>query len=235
MNISERLDTIIEMIEPCSSLADIGCDHGIISIEAIKRGIAQRVIAADINEGPLSAARENSVREGTAPDTVFVLSDGLISLPDPGSIECIVIAGMGGILINSILEKGGLERFSALKQLVLGPQSDLDLVRRFIDEYPGLGIMRERCVFEDGKYYFLMDVRSDAHRGVRYTDAELYFGRNIEQVSSGVYSDFLHFRRRVLSDARAAAVRGKSDAARIRISDFDREIGYINNILKQEE
>ena len=74
------------MIEPCGTLADIGCDHGIVSIEAIRSGRARHVVAADINEGPLNAARSNCLREGTASQTSFVLFDGMLSLTDRNSI-----------------------------------------------------------------------------------------------------------------------------------------------------
>ena len=235
MNVSNRLKNIVDMIEPCRLLADIGCDHGITAIEALRTSKAQRVIAADINEGPLSAARENSVREGTADRTVFVLSDGLYSIPQKEDIECIVIAGMGGILIRDILERGGLDRFKSLRQLILGPQSDLCLVREFADSISALGIASERCLFDEGKYYFLMDLRRDVQEPRPYDKEELYFGRNIDRACKKTYSDYLHFRKRVLSEARASAARGRNETARQRIIDFDREIELINTILKQEE
>ena len=56
---TERLLTVLNKINNCSSLLDVGCDHGYLAIAAVKEKRAGRVIASDVNKGPLEAAREN--------------------------------------------------------------------------------------------------------------------------------------------------------------------------------
>ena len=50
-------------------------------------------------------------------------------------------------------------RFKKLSQLVLGPQSDIDAVRHYLIDELHYPIVRELTVFDDGKYYTLLDVR----------------------------------------------------------------------------
>lgn len=173
MNISRRLDTIACMVGKCRVLADIGCDHGYVAIESVRSGRAEHVIAADVASGPLEAARKNAAAEGMAGDMDFIISDGFKALhgiqPEP---ECAVIAGMGGILTANILREGRLCEFGGLKQLILSPHSDIDLVRRFIRKESDYDIIREKVLCDDGKYYFIMDARrSDGTSEFRDNDA----------------------------------------------------------------
>ena len=64
MALSKRLSTILEMLEPCEVLADIGTDHGFIPIEAVRRGLCRRAIASDVGRGPLERAASTSLRRG---------------------------------------------------------------------------------------------------------------------------------------------------------------------------
>ncbi|MDO4961945.1 MAG: class I SAM-dependent methyltransferase [Eubacteriales bacterium] len=238
MTISKRLETIVNMLEPCRVLADIGCDHGYVSIRAVQNKLAKQVIAADVAKGPLEAAKRNAAAEGTAGKTSFILSDGLKAIPDEAGVETIVIAGMGGILIRDILKAGELNRFPELKQLILGPQSDLDLVRRYlIDETP-LYINSEKCIYDDGKYYFLMDVRKKCSGSKRqkitadtYSAAEYAFGKYIAPETAKTYKEFLEFRLRIAEGARAAASKGSGERTQAKLRELEGEIALINKAL----
>ena len=213
MNISERLNTIIKMVEPCSLLADIGCDHGYVCIETVKNGKAKAAIASDVAEGPLKIASENIHAAGLEDHISTVLADGLSGIPEDVCPDCIVMTGIGGLLMRRILgalqqESGSIDsidssnlrgssvgntcsnslsnsennkgssnssinspdlRFKKLSQLVLGPQSDIDAVRHYLIDELHYPIVRELAVFDDGKYYTLLDVRpgfSDESRAV---------------------------------------------------------------------
>ena len=53
-----RLNAALDWIETSDKLADIGCDHGYLAIEALKKGIPF-VQLIDNKEGPLSVAKKN--------------------------------------------------------------------------------------------------------------------------------------------------------------------------------
>lgn len=139
---------------PCGvSVCDIGCDHGFVAIYLVQEHICPKVIAMDINRGPLSRAREHIESAGLSSYIETRLSDGMEKL-NTGEAECIIAAGMGGRLIVKILEDHP-EKCRSLRYLVLQPQSELRFVRRYLRR-EGLVIRKEDMVLEDGKFYPMM-------------------------------------------------------------------------------
>ena len=137
-------------------VADVGCDHGYVSIYLVQKKIAGSAIAMDVRKGPLSMA-EGSVREFGLEDAISLrLSDGL-TLLNKDEADALVIAGMGGKLMISILEKKDIRQLG-IKTSMLQPQSDIPEFRQYLRD-KGYLIEDERVVLEDGKYYFPMRVR----------------------------------------------------------------------------
>ena len=59
VKLSKRLLAVAGMVTEGNMVCDVGCDHGFVSIYLIQKGISARVIAMDVNEGPLRAAGEH--------------------------------------------------------------------------------------------------------------------------------------------------------------------------------
>ncbi len=155
MKLSRRLDMIASFVPEGSRVADIGTDHGYIPIHLVQEGKAKYAIAMDVREGPLLRARAH-IQEAGLQDCVEVrLSDGLLKL-EKNEADCVVIAGMGGELIIHILE-GGRDLWEGIPCWVLSPHSELDKVRRFLEE-EAFFIWRETMIKEEGKYYSVMGV-----------------------------------------------------------------------------
>ena len=53
-----RLQAVVDMVDTGSVAADIGCDHALVCIALIERGISSRCYACDVAQGPLSRARQ---------------------------------------------------------------------------------------------------------------------------------------------------------------------------------
>ena len=138
------------MVTTGSRVADIGCDHAHTGIWLIQNGIASKVIAMDVRKGPLEKAHENLKLYGLEGTIETRLSDGLEKLNE-GEADTVIIAGMGGTLTVEILKKG-LEKIAAARELILQPQSDIGMVRRFLREN-GFSITQEKMCKEDGKFY----------------------------------------------------------------------------------
>ena len=151
--LSERLKTIAHMVSPGNRVADVGCDHGFLSIYLVLMDIAPEVVATDLREGPLQAAKTHVMEYGLEERIHIRLSDGLKAIA-PGEAETVILAGMGGKLMLGILERGA-EVLHQAKELILQPQSDIPLVRSFFREQ-GLSPAEEEIIFEEGKYYFPM-------------------------------------------------------------------------------
>ena len=149
VQLSKRMQAVADMALPGYRVADVGCDHGFVSIYLIQSGIASHVYAADVRPGPLSRAREHIRQAGLEDYITPVLSDGLSQVPDQA--QAMIAAGIGGRLTIKILSDHP-EKTGQLAWMVLEPQSDIHLVRQWIAEH-GFQILKENMVFEDGKYY----------------------------------------------------------------------------------
>ncbi|MDE7477834.1 MAG: class I SAM-dependent methyltransferase [Lachnospiraceae bacterium] len=153
MLLSDRMRAVAGLVQPCKSIADIGCDHGYVAMELVRSKTCRHVIAMDINSGPLDRARQNIVNYDMQDYIETRLSDGVSAL-QAGEVEGIICAGMGGRLVISILEQGK-KLVSEMKQVILQPQSELNEVRSYLRE-KGFVIEKEDMIYEDGKYYPMM-------------------------------------------------------------------------------
>ncbi|MDD7402841.1 MAG: class I SAM-dependent methyltransferase [Butyribacter sp.] len=187
MNLSKRLQRVIANVKSGKTVADIGCDHGFASIALVQNGQAERVIAMDINEGPLERARGH-ISQYHMQDTISVrLSDGAKKL-QPGEADTLLISGMGGALITKILTDSKKTVMSA-KELVLSPQSEIHLVRKCVHEL-GFAIAHEEMVEDQGKYYVI--IRAVPGRE-RYADEiEYTYGKCLIEEKDAVFLQFLH-------------------------------------------
>ena len=130
IQISRRLKAVAALVSPGLVLADVGCDHGYIPIYLIQKGKIPRAIAMDINQGPLLRAREH-IREWGLEDYIETrLSDGVEAL-NPGEAQCLVIAGMGGPLMEKILTQGK-DVVKNMKELIIQPQSEIGHFRQIL-------------------------------------------------------------------------------------------------------
>lgn len=148
----KRLETIIERMPASGCLADIGCDHAYVAIEAVRRGKAARALACDVRKGPLQQAAEHILCAGLAGKIETRLSDGLEKVA-PGEADCVIIAGMGGPLMERILQG----RLADFEHFVLSPQSEIPHFRRFLLA-EGMQIDEETMLIDEGKYYVILNV-----------------------------------------------------------------------------
>ena len=103
MELSKRLNWIIEKLDKVEIIMDVGTDHGYIPIYLVKNNIAKKVIASDINKEPLKKAKINASLDGVLDKIDLRLGGGLSPLKNREA-EAVIIAGMGGNLIRDILE-----------------------------------------------------------------------------------------------------------------------------------
>lgn len=149
--ITPRLEMILRHVKG-NTAADIGTDHGYIPIKLAEKGM--KVIATDINEGPLGAARKNAEKYDA--NISLRLGAGLEPLL-PGEADCIIIAGMGGEMIERIISADFEKSRSAL--LLLQPMNSQYELRKFLREN-GFCIEREDLAAEGHKIYNLFVVRN---------------------------------------------------------------------------
>ncbi len=133
--LDDRLFLAASFVREGSAVADIGTDHAYIPINLLMTGRASFAIAADINEGPLQRARENADRFDLDRRCIeFCLADGLSGLPlSENDVSDIIICGMGGELIASIIDASDYAKKSGVR-LILQPMSAISKLRAFLNE-----------------------------------------------------------------------------------------------------
>lgn len=161
MELSKRLLAVAGLVTEKNTVCDVGCDHGYVPVYLVQEGISPKVIAMDVNKGPLERAREHIACSKLGAYIETRLSDGLAALLK-GEAQTLIIAGMGGRLMVRILEEGW-EKAASMEELILQPQSDIAFVRQFLRK-KGFAATAEDMVLEDGKYYPMMKVKPEAVR-----------------------------------------------------------------------
>lgn len=166
--LSQRLSAVAEFVNEKSRVADVGCDHGFVSIFLIQNEIASHVIAMDVNEGPLARAKEHVEEYGMGDYIQLRLSDGLALLTKEDRVDTVVLAGMGGKLMEKILSEA-FERNLFIQNLVLQPQSDMASFRKFLREHE-YTVTDEKMICEEGKFYPVIKAgyQADRREGVDY-------------------------------------------------------------------
>lgn len=145
--ITPRLEMILRHVNG-KICADIGTDHAYVPIELAKRGV--RVIATDIMPGPLSIAEENVAKSGV--DVELRLGGGLEPV-NMNEVDTVIIAGMGGEMIEKILSEAP-EKAQGVT-LILQPMNRQYELRTFLMEN-GYRIISEDISVEGFKVYNLI-------------------------------------------------------------------------------
>ncbi len=185
LNLKPRLSAVSNLVEPGGILADVGCDHGLLTTQVLLSGKVQKVIAGDINEQPLQSCKALIAQYGLTDKVKFVLADGL---QDPAFSECteIAICGMGGELITEILNK-----FSNLKRpgiyYIFNPMTHPEKLRKFLCDN-AFEIKDDIIVKEGNHYYNVFDAK---YTGIlkEYDETYYYLG-NINDFTYKEY--FIH-------------------------------------------
>ena len=167
--LSKRLEVVCGFVAPGDRVADIGCDHGYLSIYLLKNNIASSVIASDINEAPLKSAMHNADKFGVRDKMAFYLCDGVKKLPR--DFDTLVCAGMGGDTIVSILDSAFWLKDEKYR-LLLQCQSKTPMLRKYLSDQ-GWRITEESVV-KDGRFlYTIMEVVYQP--GYKLTPGECHF------------------------------------------------------------
>ena len=236
MELSKRLQSVVDLMPPVHTVCDVVCDHGYVAITFIQKGIAEHVIAMDVNAGPLEQARKNAAIYGVTDKLDFRLSDGLTKVK-PGEADAFLCAGMGGRLMVRIMTEGQ-DVMNRMKGAVLQPQSELALVRRHIYE-TGWHIVKEDMVFEEdsdtpakGIYYPMMYVEPGEEP--MPDEVSLTYGPLLLKEQHPVLIKFLKFslelKESLVSRLQTQAA---GEQALARVKELQEEITVINDLLRK--
>ena len=183
LQLQPRLQLLADMVPPGSRLADVGTDHGYIPAWLLQRGRIAAAIASDIGAEPLQHAKQTAA-EYEVNGIDFRLCPGLDAIA-PEEADTIVIAGMGGETIQTILEAApwtaGGEHL-----LLLQPMTKAEYLRKWLADN-GYRFTEERLVFDKNYLYPVFAVRGGTQPSL--TPAQQYGGVLLD--GDPLYADYL--------------------------------------------
>ncbi len=238
IHLSARLKAVSGMVTAGCSVCDVGCDHGYLSIYLIEQKISPKVLAMDVRKGPLGHAREHVAKAGLEDYITLRLSDGLDGF-EAGEAESLVLAGMGGRLMQRILEREP-QKTKAFRELILQPQSELAGLRRFLRS-EGYAVQAEDMVWEEGKYYPVIKAlpgaleRSTKSLEETETDRELEdrYGSCLLREKHPVLLSYLKEEREALGRLiQTLEEAGESKRAAKRMEELSKEMGYTQEAIR---
>lgn len=155
IRLSNRLQTAADFVKPNARVADIGTDHAYLPAYLMQNGIASSAVASDLLEGPLKRAKATLSKYLPDGGVLLHRGNGLSGLED-FKPDTVVICGMGGELIASILSEAKWTWNPAVS-FILQPMTRPETLRRFLFEN-GFAIEKEK-IAEDDKIYTVFFAR----------------------------------------------------------------------------
>ena len=168
--LDKRLRAVVDNIQG-NVLADIGCDHGKVTVCALIEGKVKKAIACDISQKSLDKAVDLAKTYGLE-NIEFRCGDGLKPISN-SEVDCVVIAGMGGKEIMSILSviPQRIERF-----VLVAHKNTIEL-RQFLAN-KNLYIDKDHVVEQGGKFYNVIVAIAHSQRNNELSEKQLYLGKN---------------------------------------------------------
>ena len=183
MQLQPRLQLLADMVPPGSRLADVGTDHGYIPVWLLQRGRIAAAIASDIGAEPLQHAKQTAA-EYEVNSIDFRLCPGLDAIA-PEEADTIVIAGMGGETIQTILEAASWTA-GGEHLLLLQPMTKVEYLRKWVVDN-GYCFTEERLVLDKNYLYPVFAVRGGTQPPL--TPAQQYGGVLLD--GDPLYADYL--------------------------------------------
>ncbi|MFJ7646375.1 tRNA (adenine(22)-N(1))-methyltransferase [Lysinibacillus sp. NPDC097279] len=169
--LSKRLETVAKFVPTGAVVADIGSDHAYLPCYLIHKEIATCAVAGEVVKGPYDSAVGQVKKEGLTEKITVRLADGLAAVEESDHVDTITIAGMGGPLIVSILEKHP-QSLQGVTRLILQPNIHAKVIREWALKN-NWAILDEDILEEDEKIYEILVLQ----RGpMELTEADILFG-----------------------------------------------------------
>jgi tRNA (adenine22-N1)-methyltransferase len=213
---SLRLLTACKYVAGFNCLADCGTDHGKLPIYCVKNNLVKKAYASDNKEKPLNNAKKNIIDNELQNSVIPVLADGLTYLGE--EVDVVSILGMGGRLIQSILEEANLNN---VKRLILSANSENEILRTFLQE-TSWKIIAEELIHEKRKNYQLMVLEKGQ---MQLSRLEKEFGPIIIKEKS---TQFINMIKKQINGLKTAVKNAKNEEVK---QDLNKRIKELEEII----
>ena len=214
MKLTDRLLKIASLVDKDKRLADIGTDHGYIPVYLLNKNTIQYAILGDVNKGPLDNAKKEVMRNNLIDKVDLRLGSG-IEVLKPNEVDEIIIAGMGGMLINDILKANEAEE-----------------LRMFLYKN-GYKIIDEHLVREEHRLYEIIECK---YEGLKEQDIEpIYYeiGQKLIEKQDPLLKDFIENKIRINENILRKLDGKDGDAVSHRKSIINKKIEELNDLLNK--
>ncbi|MEF9970334.1 MAG: class I SAM-dependent methyltransferase [Ruthenibacterium sp.] len=150
-------------------VADIGCDHGKLSVYLAANRICEKVIACDICEKPLAHAARNLTLHGCIPQYAECRLGSGFSVIAENEADDFVLAGISGVTIAAILENAP-QFWREQYRFIFVPSAKPDMLRRFLAQH-GFALLDETPVEAAGRFYTVLHAQ---YTGEKQTPTPLF-------------------------------------------------------------
>lgn len=228
IKLTGRLNRIAGFINNGAGVIDVGTDHGYIPVYLAQEGGYGKIIASDLRPGPLAQARLTAEKAGVADRIEFVLADGLSGI-DGEDIDTVIVAGMGGETIISILSAAPWTKNSGVR-LILQPQTKQDELVEWL-LLNGYSVMDARLVKEEGRLYTVLLI-SASTKSASDCQAELYVEKLLLERRDTLLPEYLN---RLIDKLTKASLGMKKSPAAAYSEELEELMKTLNSLIAMRE
>lgn len=231
ISLSLRLSAAADWVPEGARLCDVGTDHASLPLWLTLRGRLRGAIATDIRQGPLQRARHNVERYGCADKIELRLCDGLSAVA-PTETDTVTICGMGGKMIQSILQAAPWTQEET--SLILQPMKSQGELRSWLLAN-GYRIRKERVLLEEGHWYTLLSVHGGQSERVSLTPGEMEAGSPACWCRTDDRLGFLRYAVQRLARQRDGLTRSSTGGNPVRLDYLRRALAELSEWREQLE
>jgi tRNA (adenine22-N1)-methyltransferase len=227
IKLSNRLSRVASYLPKGAIFADIGSDHAYLPCFVCQKDPTSHAIAGEVNVGPLSSAQE-TINKYKLNDRVEARLGNGLSVLQQDEVNQVVIAGMGGALIRSILENGK-DKLLCVNLVITQPNVDEKNVRNWFMENK-FEIQDETILEENGHIYEII-VGKRVNDAIMLTEKEQLFGPKLLKQKNELFYTKWEAERvkliRVIDQMQNAKLQDL-----VKIGKFQEQLGWIEEVLE---
>lgn len=229
-SLTPRLRTVAGLVPAGARLVDVGTDHAYLPAYLLATGKIPSAVATDIRPGPLERARATVEQYELQACLSLRLCDGLAAV-SADEADAVVIAGMGGETILTILEQSP---WAFDKVCVLQPMSAVEVLRAGLDRL-GIPISREVLSKEKETLYVTILLATERGREQKaLTPAEAYAGHRSAHAGDPLWPEYLsQSRRRAARALEGLEKSARCEDAKRRVY-FEEILDGLDRMIKEE-
>ena len=233
LSLSERLSAVAAHLPESAHFVDVGSDHAYLPCYVCLKDTTSQAIAGEINEGPFRSAQKQVKLQGLL-DRIDVRKGDGLAVVESDEVKQVVIAGMGGPLIASILEQGK-DKLGRVEQLIVQPNIDARVLRKwFLNN--GFLLQKEQILEEAGHIYEVLVAERRGkdiyHKDEAIRDKELLFGPILlKEKNEAFRTKWLDYKRKLARNVANMQQAQQVDEAKL--ASFKKELAWLEEELDE--